>query len=235
MDTHSCNDLWKATWNGHEACVATLIAAGVDPNVVNDYGNTPLLWASWSGHEACVRVLIAAGADPNVVDYYGSTPLHEATWNGHDACIQTLVESGADPNAVNDAGYTSLHWAVYNNHEACVAALIATGADPNIVNNLRQTPLQLAVRKGHRECMKILIIRMLAERDLTDDEWGLVPEESDIGHLLPAVMTRDGRDAAAKLVARLPKEKQKVLETAAMCLSRFVSRDVAEQIMIRCV
>ena len=47
-------------------------------------------------------------------------------------------------------------------------------------------------------------------------------------------MTRDGRDAAAKLVARLPKEKQKVLETAAMCLSRVVLRDVAEQILVRC-
>jgi ABC-type phosphate/phosphonate transport system substrate-binding protein len=153
---------------------------------------------------------------------------------GYKACVAALIAAGADPNAVNVDGYTSLHWAVYNNHEACVAALIATGADPNIVNNLRQTPLQIAVRKGHKECMKILIIRILADRDLTDDEWGLVPEESDIGHLLPVVMVRDGRDAAAKLVARLSKEKQKVLETAAMCLSRFVSRDVAEQILVRC-
>jgi ankyrin repeat protein len=235
MDTHSCNDLLEAAIGGHESCVRELLAAGADPNVADNHGNTPLRRAAYNGHEACVRVLIAAGVDPNVVDDYGYTPLLEATWNGHDACIQTLVESGADPNAVNDAGYTSLHWAVYNNHEACVAALIATGADPNIVNNLRQTPLQLAVRKGHRECMKILIIRILADRDLTDDEWGLVPEESDIGHLLPVVMVRDGRDAAAKLVARLPKEKQKVLETASMCLSRVVSRDVAEQIMMQCV
>jgi ankyrin repeat protein len=154
---------------------------------------------------------------------------------GYKACFAALIAAGADPNAVNDDGYTPLHWAVYNNHEACVAALIATGADPNIVNNLRQTPLQLAVKKGHKECMKILIIRILADRDLTDDEWGLVPPDSDIGYLLPVVMTRDGRDAAAKLVSRLPKEKRKVLETAAMCLSRFVSRDMAEQIMIRCV
>jgi len=50
-----------------------------------------------------------------------------------------------------------------------------------------------------------------------------------------AVMTRDGRDAAAKLVSKLSEEQQKVLETATMCLSRFVSRDVAEQILVRCV
>ena len=154
---------------------------------------------------------------------------------GYKACFAALIAAGADPNAVNDDGYTSLHWAVYNNHEACVAALIAAGADPNAVNNIRQTPLQIAVKKGHRECAKVLAVRVLADRALTDDEWGLVPPGSDVGHLLPVVMTRDGRDAAAKLVARLPKEKQKVLETAAMCLSRVVLRDVVERIAVLCV
>ena len=235
MDTHLCNNLTVAACKDHDSCVRELLVKGVDPNAVNDDGYAPLLWATWNGHEACVATLIAAGADPNVADNRGNTPLHRVALGGYKACFAALIAAGADPNAVNDDGYAPLHWAVYNNHEACVAALIATGADPNIVNNLGQTALQIAVRKGHRECMKILIIRILADRDLTDDEWGLVPEGSDIGHLLPVVMVRDGRDAAAKLVARLPKEKQRVLETAAMCLSRFVSRDVAEQIMIRCV
>ena len=234
MDTHSCNNLFTAAAKDHDSCVRELLASGANPNVVDNYGWTPLHWASYYG-STCFQMLADAGADPNVVDNYGWTPLHRVALGGYKACVATLIAAGADPNAVNNHGYTSLHWAVYNNHEACVAALIAAGANPNIVNNLRQTPLQIAVKKDHRECMKILIIRILADRDLTDDEWGLVPEESDIGHLLPVVMVRDGRDAAGKLVARLPKEKQKVLETAAMCLSRFVSRDVAEQIMIRCV
>ena len=75
---------------------------------------------------------------------------------------------------------------------------------------------------------------ILTKRALEDDEWGLVPTDFDIGYLLSVVMTRDGRDAAAKLVARLPEVKRKALETAAMCLSRFVSYDVAEQILVRC-
>lgn len=76
---------------------------------------------------------------------------------------------------------------------------------------------------------------MLADRALADDEWDLIPEESDIGHLLPVVMVRDGRDAAAKLVSKLPAEKQRVLQTAALCLSHFLSRDLGEQILVRCV
>jgi hypothetical protein len=81
----------------------------------------------------------------------------------------------------------------------------------------------------------LLAVRMLADRALTDDEWDLVPPDGDLGHLLPVVMARDGRDAAAKLVSKLPAEKRKVLETATMCLSRFVHHDVAEQILVQCV
>ena len=169
MDTHLCNNLTVAACKDHDSCVRKLIAAGVDPNVADNHGYAPLLWA---------------------------------TWNGHDSCVRELLASGADPNAVN---------------------------------NIRQTPLQIAVKKGHRECAKVLAVRVLADRALTDDEWGLVPPGSDVGHLLPVVMTRDGRDAAAKLVARLPKEKQKVLETVAMCLSRVVLRDVVERIAVLCV
>ena len=235
MDAHACNDLVKAASEGHDACVWEFLAAGADPNVVTNYGNTPLHLAAYNGHEACVRVLIAAGVDPNVVDDYGYTPLLEATWNGHEACVRVLVAAGADPNVVNDYGNTPLYQAAWDGHEACVRVLIAAGADPNAVNVGGNTPLQIAVEKGHRECAKILAVRVLADRDLTDDEWDLIPVDSDIGHLLPVVMDRDGRDAAAKLVALLPKEKQKVLETAAMCLSRFVSRDVAEQIMVKSV
>jgi hypothetical protein len=73
------------------------------------------------------------------------------------------------------------------------------------------------------------------ELTLRDDEWDLIPRDSDIGHLLPVVMARDGRDAAAKLVSRLPTEKRKVLETAVMCLSCVVLRDLVERIAVQCV
>ena len=220
---------------GYDTGLKMLIDAGANLNVTDEFGRTPLHWAAGSQHSVCVQTLVGAGSDPNIADDRGETPLHEAACTGHDECIQTLVESGANPNITEIRGRTPLHTATYYDREKCVQKLIDVGATPDVPDKKGQTPLQLAVRKGHKECMKILIIRILADLSLTDDEWGLVPEESDIGHLLPVVMTRDGRDAAAKLVARLPKEKQKVLETAAMCLSRFVSRDVAEQIMIRCV
>ena len=169
------------------------------------------------------------------MDAQSGHDLRKAAHGGHESCVRELLVAGADPNAVNNYGRTSLHGAARSGYEACVTTLIAAGADPNVVDVKGNTPLHWAARRGHRECAKILIVRILADRTLTNDEWDLVPVDSDIGHCLPVVMTRDGRDAAAKLVSKLPAEKQKVLETVAMCLNRFVLRDVVEQILVRCV
>jgi len=268
MDTHSCNDLLeaasgghescvrellaagvnpnvgddygntplhRAAYNGHEACVRVLIAAGADPNVGDDYGNTPLLEATWNGHEACVAFLIAAGADPNVVvGDYGNTPLYQAAWDGHEACVRVLIAAGADPNVIDYYGSTPLHRAASEGHESCVRELLASGADPNVADKTGETPLQCAVRQERTGCVKILIIRILTDRSLTDAEWDLITTVMNIGPLLPIVLALYGRDAAAKLVSRLPEDKRKVLETVAMCLSRFVSRDLIEPILVRC-
>jgi hypothetical protein len=93
----------------------------------------------------------------------------------------------------------------------------------------------MAFKKEQTKCVRMLVVRILVDRALTNDEWDLVPPDSDIGHLLPVVMTRDGRDAAAKLVSRLPEAKRKVLETATMCLSHFVRRDLVERIVVKCM
>ena len=220
---------------GYEAGVRALIEAGVDPNVASNGGRTPLYWAVWNGHEACVAALISAGVDPNAVNDDGHTPLIWATWNGREACVMALIAAGADLNVASNDGWTPLHRAARGGHESCIMTLIAAGADPDIIDNCGRTPLHRTVEKGNKECTKILVECILADRALTDYEWDLMSPDSDIGHLLPVVMTRDGRDAAAKLVSKLPEEKRKVLQTAAMCLSHFVHHDVAEQILVRCV
>jgi len=268
MDTHRCNNLLEASYEGHDACIRALVEAGEDLNAVTGWWqDTPLHDASLKGHESCVRILIAAGADldvpncirwtplfyaafhgndscalaliiaganPNVVDICGTTPLHLATKGGHSVIVQKLVDAGANPNVDDKCGMTPLHLAAFNGCVTIVEMLITAKANPDVIN-AAGTPLQLAVEKGHKKCAEVLAVHILAERSLTDDEWDFVPKDSDIGHLLPVVMARDGRDAVAKLVSKLPEEQQKILETIAMCLSRFIARDVAEQILVRCV
>ena len=77
-------------------------------------------------------------------------------------------------------------------------------------------------------------MRTLSDRALTDHEWDLVPPDSDVGRLLPVVLARDGQDAAARLVSRLPDQTRRVLATAAMCLSRRIPRDLIDPILVHC-
>ena len=125
--------------------------------------------------------------------------------------------------------------AACKDHDSCVRELLASGADPNVAEKTGETPLQCAVRQERAGCVKILIIRILTERALADAEWDLITTVMNIGPLLPIVLARYGRDAAAKLVSRLPEDKRKVLETATMCLSRCLPRELVCMIAIRCV
>jgi hypothetical protein len=195
-----------------------------------------------------VREFIANGAKPNAVDEVGKTALHWACIvGGPDVLdVRILIDAGANMDAADSYKRTPMHVAAFFGRQPTVLGLVNAGANVDAIDRSGRTPLQLAKDNEHKECAKALAVRILADRVLTDIEWDVIPRESDIewdvipresdiGHLLPIVMTRDGRDAAAKLVSRLPEEGRKALETAAMCLSRFVHHDVAEQILVRCV
>ena len=224
-----------AAHGGHNDCVRMLIDAGANVNVSDIFLITPLILAVREGHGACTQILIDAGANPNVADTQGWSPLHWAGWYGHDACARTLIDAGANVNVTDVVGRTPLYLAARGGHSVFIQKLVNVGANPYVVDNDGKTPLCVAVQKGHKEFVKTLLVCILTERALRDDEWDLISPDSDIGHLLPTVMTRDGRDEAAKLVSKLPEVTRKVLQTAAMCLSRFVHHDVAEQILVRCV
>jgi ankyrin repeat protein len=66
-------DLRKAAQKGDLAQVKSLIAAGVDVNAKEKYGNTAPMAASQSGHVEVVRALLAAKADMNAKDESGKT------------------------------------------------------------------------------------------------------------------------------------------------------------------
>jgi ankyrin repeat protein len=58
-----------------------LLAKGVDPNVMNSQGQTPLHWVAYGPHVAVAKLLLHHGADVNVKDGNGRTPLQWALGN----------------------------------------------------------------------------------------------------------------------------------------------------------
>lgn len=68
-----------AAREGHVEATQTLIDAGANLNVGDNYGTTPVVMAVLNGHLGVAATLLEAGADPNVQDRYGRTPLFAAT------------------------------------------------------------------------------------------------------------------------------------------------------------
>jgi|SRR3990167_410956 len=75
--------LIEASRTGNIFRVRRLLRAGIDPNIVNNDGETPLYWSSRNGHLEVVRELLIAGADPDIANVYGGTPLRWAINNRH--------------------------------------------------------------------------------------------------------------------------------------------------------
>ncbi len=117
--------------------VKALLSEGLDVNVKDETGKTPLMLAAQKGYARVGNILIAAGADANAADNAGDTPLILACSGQGDGDIMVpiLLEAGADVNAVNVNGETALWKAVMQTNDVeLVRLLLSKGADPNVCN-----------------------------------------------------------------------------------------------------
>ena len=88
--------LAAAAARGDVQTLASLLAAGVDPDTGNDEGDTPLMLAAENGRLSAVEQLLAAGASADARDSSGSTALLRAANRQHTAVIERLWHAGAD-------------------------------------------------------------------------------------------------------------------------------------------
>ncbi len=72
----TADDLLDAVRVGDAARVRTLLEGGLNPNVRDSKGFTPLHIAVIRGDADVVRLLLEAHAYPDALDAYGRTPLH---------------------------------------------------------------------------------------------------------------------------------------------------------------
>ena len=99
---------------GEMAMVKQLVSwKKIDPNFIDEDGDSALCIASTMGQYEIVIILINAGADPNAYNGLGSTPLILATINGYKNIIELLLMKGARKDLVDGFGNTALMWASY--------------------------------------------------------------------------------------------------------------------------
>ena len=120
-----------AAENGNIEAVNQHLAKGVDVNVKDKHGGTPLHRATLGGNKEIAELLIVNGVDVNTKSVSGKTALLVAAFNGRIEIIELLIAKGADVNAKSVSGGTALHNAAAKGHKEIVELLIARGAELN--------------------------------------------------------------------------------------------------------
>ena len=161
-----------AAQKGDTHSVASLLAAGLDPNYLLPNKTSVLQVAVLGGKYPVAALLIDKGANVNVADTSGNTPLHIASQAGNLELVKSLLAKHADPNPrtakITIAGQggagaffrgptgeqTPLLMAARANHESVMRALVAAGADPKLKGQDGTTLLMAAASSGHVEVVK---------------------------------------------------------------------------------
>jgi hypothetical protein len=80
--------------------VKVLTDAGADPNLINEYGYTPMMMAAHMGLTDVVQALLKAGGSPSVVRSDGATALSDAMEGGQAETVALLLANRATSDIV---------------------------------------------------------------------------------------------------------------------------------------
>jgi hypothetical protein len=96
--------VFRRVRHGRVADVAALVSSGVDVDIRDRFGNTPLVVAAQNDRKRISKLLVKAGADLNAVNVAGNSALHYCYAYGHFDLAEFLERRGADVSVRNEAG-----------------------------------------------------------------------------------------------------------------------------------
>lgn len=125
------------------AVIEVLLATkGMDVDLSNKQGETPLMIASINGDLPLVKTLVIKHRAQ--LDHIGWTPLHYAASKGQLEVAQFLITSGALVDSLNLGGTTPLMMAVQSGNEYLVKLLLDKGANLQLRNSLGLSAIDIA-------------------------------------------------------------------------------------------
>ena len=151
--------LLRSAATKNETGVIAMLKGGVNPNVANEKGNTPLIISASLGDLASVHDLLAYRADLNAYNKDGNTALIYAARYNHPQVIKMMLlpqtmQTPLDVNAQNKAGETALYWGAAKGNVEVVKRLLAAGADPTIAAKNGLVPAAVAQKNGRTQVLE---------------------------------------------------------------------------------
>jgi ankyrin repeat protein len=112
--------------------VLSLLEEGIDPNMRDGLGDTPLISAVSIGCVDIVLLLLEYKADVNLVNDVNWTALMWSSINGDMQTTKILLDSGADPNIMDEDGQTALSLVAIEegDHMDIIFLLLDYGSSP---------------------------------------------------------------------------------------------------------
>ena len=147
----------KAVENDNHEAVRVFLSSGVDLEVKDERGWTPLLIATANGKGNLAQLLINSGAHANARDINGFTPLHWAALQGMSNVVIALIAKKVDVDSQSKFKWTPLMQACTRGHLSVCSLLIAAGANLDLANSDGSTALQIATNKGFQEIAQLLL------------------------------------------------------------------------------
>ncbi|XP_078435400.1 ankyrin repeat family protein [Wolffia australiana] len=137
-------------------CKYLIEELGLEVDIKDEEGETPLIHACRQEQLETVRYLLDRGADPSASSDLGATSLHHSAGTGNIELLNLFLAKGVNVNSHCDSG-TPLIWAAGHDQVEAVKVLLNHQANPNARTDDDITPLLSAVAAGSVSCLKLLI------------------------------------------------------------------------------
>lgn len=157
-DPNKFINLLTVVATGNATFLNELLKAGMDPNIGDSKGKTPLHIAASKGHEECVMVLLKHGCNIHVKDVEGNTALWDVIGEKQHSIFSVLYHWAtiSDPYVAGDL----LCKAAKSNDLAAMQELLKHGLHIDSRDRHGRTALQVAVaeNKNQTDMIKLLLM-----------------------------------------------------------------------------
>lgn len=147
--------------NGNVEAIALALEAGINPDLTDENGRTPLMLAAFNGHTEIAERLLEAGARVDLRDSTNRTAFMFACTGPNLKLVTLLHRRGGRINDIDShESWTPLMFAAAEGHRDVVQYLLSNGANPKAEDVDGETAATFARQRGFAEVAAMIEARM---------------------------------------------------------------------------